>query len=85
MTHLLQKELCALVLYVSLGGGQQGAHRIHSDAALRTVSVTVNQPAHLYKARAGVFELVQSVVVGSVHHAQQRARLQRDATRVDVP
>ena len=85
MTHLLQKELCALVLYVSLGRGQEGAHRVHRDAALRTVSVTVTQPAHLYKPRASVFELVQSVVVGSVHHAQQRPRLQRDATRVDVP
>ena len=39
---------------------------------------------NLYEARAGVFQLLQTVVVGSVHDAQQRPGLEGDAPGVYV-
>ena len=39
---------------------------------------------HLYEARAGVFEFLQTVVVSSVHDAQQGPGLEGDAAGVDV-
>lgn len=71
LQHLLHQTLGALVLDVPLGRSQQGAHGVHVDAALD-------------KATAGTAQLLQPVVIGRVHDAQQRPRLQRDTARVDV-
>ncbi len=55
-SHLLHQRLCALVLYVPLCGGEEGADGVDVDAALD-------------EAGAGLLQLVQAVVVGGVHHA----------------
>ena len=42
------------------------------------------QTTDLYEAGAGVFELLQPVVVSRVHHPQQGAGLEGQTARVDV-
>lgn len=53
--YLLYERLGALVLDVALGRGEQSAHCVHVDAAL-------------HEASAGAPQLLQSVVVGGIHH-----------------
>lgn len=69
--HLLHETLGALVLDVSLGRCQQGAYRVHIDAAL-------------HEASTGTTQFFESVIVGRIHYAQQCPRLQRNASGVDV-
>ena len=69
--HLLHHGLGALVLYVSLGRGEQGAHRVHVDAALD-------------EAGAGATQLVQTVVVGRVHQTWG-TRTETNRHRIAVP
>lgn len=55
--NFLDKRLCALVLYVSLGGSQQCTDGVHINAALHEASTCPSQ-------------LLQSVIVGCIHYAQ---------------
>lgn len=71
LEHLLNERFCALVLNVSLGGAQEGAHCINGDATLN-------------KAGASSSQLLQSVVVARVHDAKQSSRLQANLSSVNV-
>ncbi len=55
-THLLYQALGALVLDVPLGGGQQRAYSVHVHTALDEASTSLLQ-------------LVQAIIVSSIHHA----------------
>ena len=71
-TNLLYQELCTLVLYVSLRCGKKCTDSVHSNAALDTHGEKGGgQPGDvtdLDEARAGTLQLIQSIVVSSIHH-----------------
>lgn len=71
LEHLLNEGLCALVLNVSLGGAQEGAHCIDGDATLN-------------KAGARSSQLLQSVVIARIHDTKQSSRLQANLPSVNV-
>lgn len=71
LQNLLHETLRALVLDVSLGGSKQGAHRVYIDATLDESST-------------GFAQLLQTVIIGGIHDSKQCARLERDASGVDV-
>ena len=78
-TNLLYQELCTLVLYVSLRCGEKCTDRVDSDAALDTHDEEGGgQPGDvtdLNEARACTLELIQPVVVSSIHHTWKRVTM----------
>lgn len=54
--YFLDEALGALVLDISLRGGKEGTDSVHIHAALD-------------ESRASSLQLVQSVIIGCVHHA----------------
>ena len=72
VTNLLYQELCTLGLYVSLRCGKKCTDCVDSDAELGThVEEGGGQPGDvtdLDEARAGTLQLIQPIVVSSIHH-----------------
>ena len=69
--HLLNENLCTLVLNTSIGGGKKSANSVHSDAALEERAVSqcgLDSLPYLYKAKTGTFQLIKSIVVRCIHH-----------------
>ena len=70
--YLLNEKLCALVLNISICSGKKSTDSVHSDAALDTHDEEgVGQHGNvtdLDEARAGALQLIQPIVVSSIHH-----------------
>jgi len=54
LQDLLNQGLGALVLDITLGGGQKGANSVHIDAAL-------------HKSRTGATQFLEAIIVGGIH------------------